>query len=64
MTFLRTESFALPAEDLISYAVASYDRIHTQDAIKQRGEIFTPTPLVNEMLDKLPIEVFTDKSKI
>ena len=28
--------------------------------IKQTGEVFTPTPLVNEILDKLPPEVFTD----
>ena len=36
---------------------------HTEEAIKQRGEVFTPTALVNEMLDKLPKNVFTDKSK-
>ena len=36
---------------------------HTQEAIKQRGEVFTPTKLVDEMLDKLPPEVFTDKTK-
>ena len=28
---------------------------------KQFGEVFTPMKLVNEMLDKLPIEVWTDK---
>ena len=36
---------------------------HTEEAIKQRGEVFTPTPLVKEMLDKLPREVFEDPSK-
>ena len=36
---------------------------HTEEAIKQRGEVFTPDKLVNEMLDKLPPEVFTDKDK-
>ena len=36
---------------------------HTEEAIKQRGEVFTPTTLVNEMLDKLPPEVFTDPTK-
>ncbi len=41
----------------------SYDREHTDEAIKARGEVFTPTPLVNEMLDKLPPEVFTNKEK-
>jgi len=42
---------------------SSYKRDHTQEAVKQRGEVFTPTSLVNEMLDKLPLEVFTDKTK-
>ena len=31
--------------------------------IRQSGEIFTPTPLVQEMLDQLPINVFVDPSK-
>ena len=31
--------------------------------IKQNGEIFTPTKLVQEMLDNLPEEQFTDKTK-
>ena len=30
---------------------------------KQTAEDFTPIPLVNEMLDKLPYEVFIDPSK-
>jgi len=41
----------------------SYDREHTPEAIKQLGEVFTPTPLVNKMLNKLPPELFTDKTK-
>ena len=36
---------------------------HTDEAIKNRGEVFTPSTLVNQMLDKLPPELFTDKSK-
>ena len=36
---------------------------HTEEAVKQRGEVFTPTSLVNEMLDKLPKNVFTDANK-
>ena len=36
---------------------------HTLKAIKQRGEVFTPTHLVNEILKKLPIKLFKDKSK-
>jgi hypothetical protein len=31
--------------------------------IKHTAEVFTPTPLVQEMLDKLPPEVFTDAAK-
>jgi type I restriction-modification system DNA methylase subunit len=31
--------------------------------VKATGEVFTPTPLVQEMLDQLPPEVFTDPSK-
>ena len=31
--------------------------------IKATGEIFTPTPLVQELLDQLPIESFSDPSK-
>lgn len=39
----------------------SYVKEHTEEAIKQRGEIFTPTSLVNDMLNKLPMEIFVDK---
>jgi hypothetical protein len=31
--------------------------------VKQTAEVFTPTPLVQEMLDKLPQELFTDATK-
>jgi hypothetical protein len=31
--------------------------------VKATGEVFTPTPLVQEMLDQLPSEVFTDPTK-
>ena len=31
--------------------------------IKATGEIFTPTPLVQEVLDQLPTEVFSDPSR-
>jgi len=36
---------------------------HSDTAIKKFGEVFTPDKLVNEMLDKLPSDVFTDKNK-
>jgi hypothetical protein len=31
--------------------------------VKQTAEVFTPTPLVQEMLDQLPQEFFTDPTK-
>lgn len=31
--------------------------------VKATGEVFTPTPLVREMLDQLPVEVFTNPTK-
>lgn len=31
--------------------------------VKATGEVFTPTPLVQEILDQLPKEVFTDPTK-
>lgn len=31
--------------------------------VKTTGEVFTPTPLVQEILDRLPAEVFTDPAK-
>lgn len=31
--------------------------------VKATGEVFTPTPLVQEMLDRLPLELFTDSNK-
>lgn len=31
--------------------------------VKATGEVFTPTPLVQEVLDRLPQDVFTDPSK-
>jgi type I restriction-modification system DNA methylase subunit len=34
-----------------------------QARVKATGEIFTPTPLVQEILDQLPPEVFTDPTK-
>lgn len=36
---------------------------HTDEAIKQRGEVFTPTPLVKDMLRKLPSSLFKDRTK-
>lgn len=36
---------------------------HTKEAIKNRGEIFTPESMVNEMLNALPKEIFLDPTK-
>jgi len=35
----------------------------TKQRIRQTGEIFTPIVLVDEILDKLPIDQFTDPNK-
>jgi type I restriction-modification system DNA methylase subunit len=34
-----------------------------KNRVKQNGEIFTPTPLVQEILDQLPKDQFTDSTK-
>jgi len=41
----------------------SYEKNHTQEAIKDRGEVFTPEALVEEMLAKLPKAFFTNADK-
>jgi type I restriction-modification system DNA methylase subunit len=41
----------------------SYKKDHTKNAIKERGEVFTPESLVVEMLNKLPQEYFTSADK-
>jgi type I restriction-modification system DNA methylase subunit len=35
----------------------------TQARVKATGEVFTPTELVQEILEKLPLEQFTDPAK-
>lgn len=35
----------------------------TQQRIKASGEVFTPTLLVQEVLDQLPVDLFTDPNK-
>ena len=34
-----------------------------QTRVKATGEVFTPTPLVQEILDRLPCDTFTDPNK-
>jgi len=41
----------------------SYKKDHTKKAIKERGEVFTPESLVEEMLSKLPDIFFTSADK-
>jgi type I restriction-modification system DNA methylase subunit len=41
----------------------SYKKDHTKKAIKERGEVFTPEFLVEEMLSKLPADFFTSADK-
>jgi type I restriction-modification system DNA methylase subunit len=35
----------------------------SKERIDKTGEIFTPIPLVNEILDKMPVESFKDPTK-
>ena len=37
--------------------------IRSKELVKSHGMVFTPTTLVNEMLDKLPPELFTNHNK-
>ena len=37
--------------------------IRSQERVKSSGEVFTPPELVNEMLDKLPPEIWSDPTK-
>lgn len=39
------------------------DKLTPQEKKKQFGEVFTPPDLVNEILDQLPPEVWTDPTK-
>ena len=43
--------------------MAKITKVRTKERIKQTGEVFTPTPLVQEILDKLPPELFHDHTK-
>lgn len=36
---------------------------NTKDKIKINGEVFTPFKLIKEMLDKLPLKIWTDSEK-
>ena len=40
--------------------VQSADKVHTEDAIKERGEVFTSTSLAKEILDDLPQDALCD----
>ena len=54
---------------LSNYIEHARNRVHMSGIdrdklrVKQTAEIFTPTPLVQEMLDKLPHELFEDSTK-
>jgi|694.fasta_scaffold66156_6 adenine-specific DNA-methyltransferase len=40
-----------------------FNKKHTKQAIKNRGEVFTPEHLVEEMLSKVPRDYFTSAEK-
>ena len=56
---MSTEKVIAHARDHEYMSGVERDKLRT----KSTGEVFTPTPLVQEILDKLPAEVFTDPSK-
>lgn len=41
--------------------MSGVERDHTR--VKATGEVFTPTPLVQEVLEKIPLDQFTDPQK-
>jgi len=51
----------LPDKCLDIYEDDNYE--NAEEDVKNFGEVFTPSSLVNEMLNKLPKEVFTNKEK-
>lgn len=54
---------------LSNYIEHARNRVHMSGIdrdklrVKETAEVFTPTPLVQEMLDKLPQELFEDSTK-
>lgn len=57
---------AIQLSDVISHVrdreyMSGVDREKTR--VKSTGEIFTPTPLVQELLDQLPQDLFADPTK-
>lgn len=46
-----------------SQSKTEFKRKHAKEAVKQRGEVFTPEVLVEEVLSKLPREFFTCVNK-
>jgi len=51
----------LPIRDKISHILNK--GYQTSEKQKKHGEVFTPFPLIEEMLDKLPQEIWSDKTK-
>lgn len=51
------------SKSLKAASKTDFTREHTKQAVKQRGEVFTPEFLVEEMMGKLPQEFFTSAEK-
>ena len=56
----------MPLEEIVNHIrnrsyMSGVDRDNLR--IKSTGEVFTPTKLVQEILDKVPTEIFTDPNK-
>jgi len=57
----NTKTDNLPIRDKISNILNK--GYQTTEKQKKNGEVFTPFPLIEEMLDKLPQEIWSDKTK-
>lgn len=63
---MKSENSLKVLNEIIQHArcrehMSGVERDHLR--VKATGEVFTPTPLVQEMLDQLPADVFTDPEK-
>ena len=57
---MKLQSLIDNPEELLNFV---NDSLKPKDIEKKKyGEVFTPLPLINEMLDKIPIEVWSDKN--
>lgn len=58
-----SNTLTLTKETKTKEAEAAKEIVRTKERIKKTGEVFTPLPLVDEVLSKLPKEVWEDPTK-